>query len=92
MAVKLSLTCDTCSKLMGHKYHHHARLANELLRLELLHKVMSLERAVENLHRVLAAALHGDKHADLVEVCPKDMDHCGHQLLSFVHTHLSQHG
>jgi hypothetical protein len=63
-----------------------------LLRLELLHKAMSLERAVENLHHVLAAALHGNRHTDLVEVCPKDMDHFGHQLLSFVCTHLSHHG
>jgi hypothetical protein len=65
MAVKLSLTDDARSKLLGQKYHHHARLANELLRLELLHKAMSLERAVENLHRVLAAALHGNRHTDL---------------------------
>jgi hypothetical protein len=28
---------------------------------------------------------------DLVDFCPKGMDHFGHQLPSFVHIHLSLH-
>jgi hypothetical protein len=53
--------------------------------------MMSLERAIEDLHCNLTAALHGSRHVDLVDFCSKDTDHFGHQLPSFVCIHLSHH-